>query len=188
MGGPARLSGRRLVVGGLITTEMGCDPARQQQDAWLSQFLTSRPTWRLQGMRLTLENRSTRIVLDDRRVAEPDRPLQGTRWVVDTIVDGQSASSVPAGTEASIVFGGNDGFTGSTGCNQMGGSSVVHSPAKTITFANVITTKIACDPDRSRLERAVLSVLNGDVAYRIQGGTLSLDHPSGRGLGLRAAN
>jgi heat shock protein HslJ len=185
MGGPAELTDNRLVVGDLATTEMGCDPARHAQDEWLARFLTGRPTWQLDGPQLTLEQGGTRMELTDREVADPDRPLRGTRWVVDTIVDGQAASSVPAGAEAHLVFK-DEGFTGSTGCNQMSGTSAIDSAARTVTFSDVITTKMACDDDRMRLERAVLSVLDGKVAYDIEADRLRLDHPGGKGLGLRA--
>jgi heat shock protein HslJ len=197
MGGPAEVADGHLVVGDLATTEMGCDPARHAQDDWLARFLTSRPGWRLEGSSLTLDQGSTRIELADREVADPDRPLQGTRWVVEEIVDGQAASSVPAGAEAYVLFKdpgghprapGDEGFTGSTGCNQMSGTSAVDPAGRTITFSDVITTKIACDDDRMRLERAVLSVLDGKVAYVIEADRLRLDHPGGKGLGLRASS
>jgi heat shock protein HslJ len=113
--------------------------------------------------------------------------LRGTKWVVDTIVDGQSASSAPAGAEAHVVFGDGDRFRGSTGCNAMGGRSLVHDDTPTITFSEVITTKMACADDRMRLERAVLGTLRGDVAYEIDADVLRLDGPDGHGLRLRAA-
>jgi heat shock protein HslJ len=69
----------------------------------------------------------------------------------------------------------------------MSGASAVDPSAGTITFSDVITTKIACDDDRMRLERAVLSVLDGRVAYGIEADRLRLDHPAGKGLGLRAS-
>ncbi|HEV7864016.1 MAG TPA: META domain-containing protein, partial [Acidimicrobiia bacterium] len=186
MGGQTAFEDGRLVVGDLATTEMGCDPPRHAQDEWLARFLTSRPQYSLSGPTLTLDSGAARIVLDDRKAADPDRPLRGTTWVVDTIVDGQSASSVPAGAEASVAFG-DDRFTGNTGCNGMGGTSVVDEARSTITFSEVITTKMACDDDRMRLERAVLRVLDGDVAYRIDADTLRLDGSDGHGLRLRAA-
>src|SRR5918992_2557978 len=97
MGGPASFDGDHLVVDDMATTEMGCDPPRHAQDEWLARFLTSRPEWSRSGSTLTLDNGTARIVLEDRDVADPDRPLRGTRWVVDTIVEGETASSVPAG-------------------------------------------------------------------------------------------
>lgn len=196
MGGQASFEGGRLVVGDLATTEMGCDPPRHAQDEWLAGFLTSRPQYSFSGdtpeppgnsgSTLTLDNGTTRIVLDDREVADPDRPLRGTKWVVDTIVEGESASSVPAGAEAYLVFGDDNHFSGNAGCNRMGGDSVIHEDTSTITFSGVITTKMACQEDRMRLERAVLATLDGDVAYQIDAAVLRLDGPDGHGLRLRA--
>ena len=189
MGGQASFSGGHLAVGDLATTEMGCDPPRHAQDEWLGRFLTSRPEWSREGATLTLDNGTTRIVLQDREVADPDRPLRGTKWVVDTIVEGQSASSVPAGAEAFVVFAGSgDEFQGNTGCNGMGGKSQVHENTSTITFSEVISTKMACEDGRMRLERAVLATLDGDVRYKIEAAFLTLDSPDGHGLRLRAAN
>jgi heat shock protein HslJ len=186
MGGPASIENGRLVVDDLATTEMGCDPPRHAQDEWLARFLTSRPSADLSAETLTLENATTRIVLTDRKVADPDRSLQGTKWVVDTIVEGESASSVPAGAEAHLVFGDTDRFSGNTGCNGMGGNAVVHDETHTITFSEVISTKMACEDDRMRLEQAVLDTLEGDVAYSIDADVLRLDGPDGHGLRLRA--
>ena len=185
MGGPAEIADGRLVVDSLSRTEMGCDPPRHTQDEWLADFLTSRPAWRLEGPTLTLRGGETEIRLEDRETADPDRPLQGTRWVVDTIIEGDSASSVPAGVEAHLVFDGGGRVGGSTGCNEVGADAAVNGD--TITFSDVVTTDMACDPDRTRLERAVLAVLDGEVPYEIEADVLRLTHPRGKGLGLRAA-
>jgi heat shock protein HslJ len=200
MGGQASFTGGRLIVGDLATTEMGCDPPRHAQDEWLARFLTSKPEWSLSGdtpgppggsgATLTLDNGTTRILLEDKKTADPDRALRGTKWVVDTIIEGESASSVPAGAEAFLTIGDGaqqENFTGNTGCNGMGGNSVVHEDRSTITFSDVITTKMACEDDRMRLERAVLSTLDGDVKYQIDADVLRLDGPGGHGLRLRAA-
>ncbi|MEW6476231.1 MAG: META domain-containing protein [Actinomycetota bacterium] len=188
MGGPARSAGGRMIVSDLATTEMGCDPPRHAQDEWLANFLTSRPEWSRTGSTLTLDNGTTRIVLEDKEVADPDRPLKGTKWVVDTIIEGETASSVPAGAEAYLTLEDGDRFTGNTGCNGMGGTAVVDEGRSKITFSEVITTKMACEDDRMRLERAVLSTLDGDVRYQIDADVLRLDGPGGHGLRLRATS
>ena len=187
MSGPASFESGRLVVGDMATTEMGCDAPRHAQDEWLARFLTSRPQWSRSGSTLTLDNATTRIVLEDREAADPDRPLRGTKWVVDTIVDRDSASSVPAGVEAYLIFEDGNRFGGNGGCNSMGGNSVVHEDTSTITFSEVISTTMGCSDDRTRVERAVLETLHGDVAYRIDADVLRLDRPDGPGLRLRAA-
>jgi heat shock protein HslJ len=83
MGGPVRTDGGRIAVADLATTEMGCDPERHAQDAWLAGFLTGRPAWRYEAPRLELRAGSTTVVLLDRAVADPDRPVEGTTWGLD---------------------------------------------------------------------------------------------------------
>jgi heat shock protein HslJ len=186
MSGQAEVRDGRLVVAELGQTEMGCDPDRHAQDQWLAEFLGSRPRFDLAENELTLTGEPAEIRLQDREVADPDRSLHGTRWVVDTVYDGDAASSVPQGAEAHMTLG--DGtFGGSTGCNQMGGNAAADEGAGTITFSDVIATKIACEDDKMALERAVLSVLNGEVTYQIKADRLTLTHPDGKGLGLRAS-
>lgn len=189
MGGQAEIRDGRLLVMAMSTTEMGCDPDRHAQDEWLADFLTSRPRFQLDDSLLILTGDGTEIRLEDRKVADPDRPLRDTRWEVDTVIDGEAASSVPEGAGAHLVFAARgDGFGGSTGCNQMGGKAEIDEGARTITFGEVITTKMACEDERMQLERDVLDVLDGTVGYEIEAGRLWLRHPDGHGLGLRAGD
>lgn len=184
MGGEARVEDGRLVAGEMGMTAMGCDGGRNEQDDWLAKFLVGTPTIRLSGSELILANSTTEIRMLDRKVAAPDRPLAATRWIVESIVDRDTASSIPQGAVALLLMNADGSFTGTTGCNQMGGAAVMTNSA--IRFSGVFTTKIACEPDRMRLEQAVLSVLRDDVSYEIEADLLRLRHPSRRGLDLRA--
>jgi heat shock protein HslJ len=183
--GSATVDGDRLVVSELGGTDMGCDRALHDQDSWLTRFLGSRPSWKLDGDVLVLRSETTELTLTDRRVADPDRPLQDTRWVLESIVDRQAVSSVPAGVEAFLIFQRGDKVVGSTGCNRLSGTAVQANG--TITFTKIVTTKIACQQDTARVEEAVLAVLNGTVTSTVEANQLTLTHPSGRGLQLRAA-
>jgi heat shock protein HslJ len=170
------------LVGG---TEMGCDQARHDQDQWLSAFLESSPAWTLDGDRLTLSSGDSEIVLLDRRVADPDRALEGTRWVVDTIVTGDAASSMWAGTEGSawlVIEEG--GFTASTGCRDVDGS--VEVSADRLRFSDAVQTDPACPPELADVDDVMLALLTGDVEYEIEAARLRVDHPDGVGLGFHA--
>jgi len=182
LAGRASVDGGRLTVSELGSTMMACDPPRMEQDAWLSGFLGSGPTWRLDGDDLVLSGAGTELRLTDRRVANPDKPLRGTRWVVDSVISGQAAGSVPAGAEAYLVFGADDTVEGSTGCNSLHGPAVVGDGK--ITFSRIVTTRMACSDEIMRLESAVLAVLDGEVAARVDADRLTLTHPDGHGLVL----
>ena len=181
MGGSYAADGGRLVVGSLVMTEMGCDPALMDQDAWLAGFLDG-ALIALAGDQLTLAKDGVTLTLLDREVADPDRPLLGTRWVVDGLVSGDAVSSVPAGVVATLVFA--DGQVAvEAGCNSGGGP--VEIGEATLTFGPIALTEMACGPDAMAVEQAVTSVLAGTIDYAIEADVLTLGG-AGAGLLLRA--
>jgi heat shock protein HslJ len=179
--GPVSTERGRLAVDELASTEMGCDKSRQAQDEWLAGVLGERPAWRLDGPELTVRAGDTTLVLTDREVAEPDLSLVATRWTVDTLLNGQTASSVPAGETATLVFD-DKKVRIDAGCN--GGSADYTMTGDQIRFGRATMTLMAC-PD-SDLEAAVLDVVRDTVTFEIDGGTMTLNHPSGKGLRLHA--
>lgn len=52
----------RITTDSLGSTRMGCPGALMDQDAWLSDFLTSTPRWSRNDGTMTLDNGSERIV------------------------------------------------------------------------------------------------------------------------------
>ncbi|OGO53394.1 MAG: hypothetical protein A2V84_05700 [Chloroflexi bacterium RBG_16_70_13] len=182
MGGPYRIDGGRLVVDQLATTEMACDPALMEQDRWVADLLDG-ATIALDGDTLTLTKGMTRLTFLDREVADPDRPLLGTRWVVDGLVARDAVSSVPAGVVAALTFA--DGWVEvEAGCNTGGGA--IQVTESTIDFGPIGLTKMACEPPRMAVEQALTTVLSGSVRYTIEAAILTLD-AGGVGLMLRAA-
>lgn len=182
MGGPYRIDGDRLVTDQLATTEMACEPALMEQDRWLADLLGG-ATIVLDGDTLTLTKVAVRLTLLDREVADPNRPLLGTRWVVDGLISGGAVSSVPAGVTAALTF--SDGRVEvEAGCNTGGGA--IRVTETTIDFGPIGLTKMACAPEVMAVEGAVTTVLSGIVGYTIEAGTLALD-AGGVGLMLRAA-
>lgn len=183
MGGSVAIVDGRLVLADLATTEMACDPALMDQDAWLADFLAG-ASITLAGDTLTLASDAVTLTLLDREAADPDRPLVGTRWIVDGLVSGESVSSVPAGIVASLVFTADGRVAVEAGCNS-GGAPVTVAPG-TLALGPLVLTEMACDGPATEIERAVTSVLAGTVAYGIDADVLILDH-GGTGLILRAA-
>lgn len=181
--GPYSIEDGRIRVGSMMSTEMGCEPRLMDQDAWLSRFVGG-ATVALDGAALTLSNGGVTMQLTDRVVADPDRPLVATHWVVDGIVTGDAVSSVPAGVRAGLTFE-QDRIAVETGCNT-GGGSVTIEPT-TFTVGPLMLTKKACVPETAGVESAVLATLDGKVGYTIEADRLTLTNGSS-GLTLRAAN
>ncbi len=182
MGGPYSIAAGRLSVGGLAMTEMGCDQALMAQDQWLAGLLDGAAV-ALDGDTLTLSKGGVVLTLLDRRVADPDRPLLGTRWVLDGMVSGGAVSSVPVGITAAITFA--DGRVSvETGCNS--GGATVEVTDTTLAFGPLSLTKRGCPGDAASVERAVTAVLAGTIGYRIEADALILD-TGAAGLTFRAA-
>lgn len=175
MGGAYAIDGDVLLLPeGLSTTEMGCDPELHEQDGWVSALLGGSPRIALEGPELSLASGETEIRLLDREVADPDRPLVGTLWHLESLVQGEVVSSVPAGFDPTIEIRSDGTVFLDTGCNE-GGGSVVGLSSGTLTFRDIVTTQRACGrADQDAAEAHILQVLGGEVAYAIDGPVLSL--------------
>jgi heat shock protein HslJ len=186
LGGTWSLDGDVLVVpDDMVMTEMACDPpARMDQDTWLASFLTSRPTVALDGDTLTLTSGDVTITMLDREVADPDRPLEGTKWAVDGLVSADAVSSVPSDVRTpTLEFDGGHVLV-DAGCNT--GSGSYEATARDIAFGPIATTRMACDDASMDVEAHVLGVLDGTVTYRIAADVLTLTNGD-TGLVLRAS-
>jgi heat shock protein HslJ len=187
MSGPYTVDGSTLVVESLAMTDMACQPPiRMDQDTWLAQILSGRPTVELTGDELRLTGSGVRITLLDREVAEPDRTLVGPRWVVETTIDGDLALSIADGSKAYLSFDAGGRVTGETGCNAIAGS--YSADPDTITFSLTMVTAVLCSGVRGTLDRNVTVLFEGrPIAYRIDGDQLTLTYADrSGGLVLRA--
>jgi heat shock protein HslJ len=184
-GGDYTLADGSLRVGQLGGTEIGCDEARHAQDEWLVAFLAGDPAVALDGDELVLSTATTRMELLDREVADPDRPLAGTVWVLDSIIAGDTVSSVP--TDEPLTLEIVDGrLRADTGCNTLGAAVTVERDR--IVLGEVETTTAGCaSAERRALEEQVTSVLTGTVAVEIEARSLTLTNGDA-GLGYRAAD
>jgi heat shock protein HslJ len=173
MGGTYTIDDDHLVVGPMFMTEMGCDPPRMAQDQWLADFLGSRPLVTLAGNDLVLASDETTITLLDREIAEPDQPLAGPTWTLESIISGDAVSSVPVGVAAALLFNADGTVQVQYGCNTGGGS--YSTEGDTITFEQMVITSMACQPPAAGVESAMLAVLNAEaITYSIDADTLTL--------------
>lgn len=183
--GAARLDGDTLTVKSMGTTDMGCPGPRMAQDQWLVAFLTAGPTWALDGNTLTLTAGRQELTLLDREVADPDKPLAGVRWTIDTLVTGQAASSVPAVALPFLQFAEDQTFTGNDGCNTLRGKYTYNGDQ--LTVSEVASTKMRCGDPAGEVANTVNAVLAEPMTVSIEANRLSLTAPDGTGLGATAA-
>lgn len=175
MGGNATWDDGVLHAKTLFSTEMGCAQPLMKQDKWLADFLSSEPTLQQSGGTLTLSADDTVVALADEQVVVPDVTLTGTTWQLDTVINGDVASSVPAGVRSTLYFDVMGRVTVRPGCNS--GSSEYTATDDTITFKPIALTMMACPGAKMEIENSVIGVLDGAVAYSIDGTTLTLTPP-----------
>lgn len=178
-----------LEVSEMGGTEMGCPPELHAQDEWLAELLTSGPSWSLDGDELILSSGEVEVVMVDREEADPDRALEGTTWIVDTLFSGSgpdgAATNPPPGAEAQLRF--EDGrVSGSTGCNELSGTYEIEDGS--IILDDLVQTYVLCGEELMELETAVTSLAGGPLQHEIEAGRLRLTTPSGEGLGLHAGD
>jgi heat shock protein HslJ len=184
LGGEVSTAGGKLTVDVLGGTEMGCDAPRQEQERWVGQLLKDRPTWKLAADTLTLTRGATTVVLQDRKVVQPDKVLDGTRWSLETVVEGGDTEWHLVGSEKAHLTISGERITGFTGCNDFQG--VVATAGHQLTFSDLVSTQKACAGDDGKLEKAFVGALKGQLTYTIDFNNLQLRSADGNGLDLTA--
>ncbi|SEK21152.1 META domain-containing protein [Rhodococcus maanshanensis] len=180
------LSDGTVVTGPIATTMMACVGDTAGADEWMTSLFEADPAWTLDGDTLRLTTSDTSVTLVDKKIANPDRPITGTTWVVDQLISPTAVTtSVALETAAPTLLIGDDGsVSGSTGCNRMTGTAQVAGDK--VTFGPLATTMMACEPDVAEVERAVLGVLNGETTFTVDADRARVMQADGDGLGLRA--
>lgn len=181
-----------LLEGDQATTLIGCEAALEAQDRWLGQFLADGPAVELVDDQLTLTSADGGDVTMTLTSGSADQArLVGPTWRLNSIIEGETASSVPAGVEQPTLRIGEDGMAELfTGCNRGGaaaGTTMTEERGELLTFGPIRLTKMACGEDAMALEATVLAVLESDPAMTITADGLVLTAPDGTGLDFRAA-
>ncbi|MDV7242176.1 MULTISPECIES: META domain-containing protein [Rhodococcus] len=181
------LSGGKVVAGPLAMTLMACPGEAAGADAWVAGLLDAQPSWTLGGDTLTLTRPMGSVTLTDEKVVRPDRPVVGTTWTVTALISPDAVTTTAAleRTTPQLLIAGDGSASGFTGCNRMTGTADVRQSS--IEFGPWATTRIACPPDVSEVERAVLAALTGETSYSVHSDSLRLVNADGIGLTLRAS-
>ncbi|MBB5915873.1 heat shock protein HslJ [Nocardia transvalensis] len=181
--GPVSFDGDVLRVTGMATTLMACPDGRAGADGWQTELLQSGPRWTLDADTLTVTSDDATVTLLDKKVAQPDRPLTGTDWVVTALLrpEGQVRSATLEEVQPTLTLAPDGKVTGSAGCNRMTGSAEI--AGGDVTFHDIATTRMACPPEVMEVEQQVLEALDGKTTTTIDADTLTLRN-SGNNTGL----
>ena len=158
----------------MAQTEMACSPpALMDQDTWLASVLTSRPTVSVDGDTLTITADGATLTLVGQAARTPRPQLEGPTWVVDTLLEGDLATSIPAGVNAPTLLFEAGTVSVDTSCNTGTGSYTIDG--ETVTFGPIAMTRMACtDPATIAIEPQVMAVLQGTATVSIERGALTL--------------
>ncbi|MGC0364714.1 heat shock protein HslJ [Rhodococcus sp. 27YEA15] len=172
--GSVEFTDGKLIVGTMMSTMMGCTPELLAADTWTSTLLSSTPTWRLDGDTLTIKSSASTVTFQDKKVVTPDRALVGTTWTVTSLISPDAIStSIALETAApQLTIAADGSVTGTTGCNRMSGQVEVGDT--NVTFSPLATTRMTCPDEVADIERQVLAVLDGEVAYTVDANTMTL--------------
>ncbi|WP_069165148.1 META domain-containing protein [Nocardia altamirensis] len=184
-GGAVTFDNNKLTVSGLSSTLMACADDRQGADGWLSGLLDAKPTWQVDGDMLTLQGNNVTVTLQDKKVAQPDKPIKGTTWIVTGLItpDAQIRSQAIDDVKPTLTIAEDGAVSGSAGCNRMIGTAT--GAGADLTF-QIGTTKMLCGPEVMEVEQAVLKALDGKVTATVDANVLTLRNANGSGLTLRA--
>lgn len=189
-GADVELTGDTLVVKGSEATAKGCAADVSRFEAAMQATLADRVSIEMSADRkkatLTQRgagaNKGGTLVLSRDAGATKILPLTGTTWTVNSLVTGETAASLPTGTEgvAQLVFTKEGTVRGKLGCNSF--SAPVTRSGATVNIGRVASTKMLCEGDRNKVEQHLLKVLTGQVSYEVRSHGLTLRGPDGAGL------
>lgn len=180
-GGPIAIVDGVVTIGpDLVQTEMYCvdETVMDLESAYLA-ALPRVDTVVITGDELTLTGDGVELRFEV-VPPEPDAALIGTNWALDTITEGEVASTPAA--PATLVFAADGSVSGSTGCNSLFGSY-----AAATGFSPLGTTKMACEPAIMAQEALVLEILGPEATLTIEGSLLTVADLEGRTLVYRVA-
>ncbi len=183
--GQVGVSDGRITVPDARITEMWCADELMELDRWLAALLAAEPSWHLSGPHLRVSAGATVIELTDRRVLDPDRPLEGTRWVCTAIIGGRirSAVSLAAMDRVFLVFD-RGRVTGSDSVALLSGSAVASGATIDFGPGPAVAGETGAGPAPGELASHVRATLRDVVRYKIEAGELTLTGADTDGLSV----
>jgi heat shock protein HslJ len=162
-------------------TEMACEEPMMTVEAAYHAALAAVTRVERSGDVLTLSGDGAELVFEQ-LAPVPDAALRGTRWALESLIQGDAVSSVSDGGWLQLDADGT--LSGSTGCRNFDGAYVV--TGDTVTITQLATTDQACTGLVEAQDRHVIEVIEGGFMVAIDGDRLTLTLVDGNGLDFRA--
>ncbi|MDF1597641.1 MAG: META domain-containing protein [Acidimicrobiia bacterium] len=180
-GGVAVVNGSAVSLGELSQTAMGCEPAVMEAEAAFLSALQAVQNFRFDGERLVLTGTSTDLVFRPVQPV-PTSELIGTPWVLETLIEGETASSV-AGEPATLLLAADGTLTASTGCRALTGSWLANGA---VIVVPELSAEGDCPDDLWKQDSLVVTVVGDEFRAEVEGDQLTLTSMGGDGLVYRS--
>jgi heat shock protein HslJ len=179
-GGEYTLQGWSITFGMLAKTEMACEPAVMDAEQAFMTVLGEPRT--LSRDADTLQMMGDGVELEFRLITpvEPEA-LVGTVWMLETIIQGEAASSVQG--EPSLVLNDDGTFVGATGCRSLTGRYQISGDELVITE---MSADGECPAEFATQDSQIISVLEAPQV-EVDGDRLRMTASGGEGLEYIAA-
>jgi heat shock protein HslJ len=181
--GSYRLDGDALTVSELGGTEIGCAADLMDAEAAYLAALGSADQAATADGYLVLSGDDAELRF--RPVPEVSASeLTGTRWILETLLDGDVASST-TGLPAVLELVDDGTFTASTGCRDLAGGWSLDGDVVRVT--DVTPDEATCDRDVAAQDQQVTAVLSDDFQAAVTEDSLAVTGAGGLGLVYRAS-
>lgn len=179
--GTVVVNGSAIGFGELGGTDMGCETAVMEAERTFLSGLAITESFEYRNDRLVLLGASNELIFD--RVAPvPTAALLDTTWLLDTLIEGETATSV-AGDPATLLLAVDGSLTASTGCRSLTGRWLESGGV-------IVVPELAADgecPDELwKQDSLVVTVIGDEFRAEVEGDRLTLTSMGGDGLVYRA--
>jgi heat shock protein HslJ len=179
--GTVTVNGSAVSFGEMGQTAMGCEPAVMAAE---TAFMT------VLGLATSFEYAEDGLVLTSPEgdlvfhavVPVPTAELVGTTWLLETLIEGEAASSV-AGEPATLLLDADGTLTGSTGCRTLTGRWLENGG---VIIVPELSADGECPDELWNQDSLVVTVVGDEFRAEVDGDKLTLTSMGGDGLAYRA--
>jgi heat shock protein HslJ len=179
--GNAAFDGTTATFGEFGATAMACEPEVMAAEAAFLTALGMVETFAVSSDDLTLSTQLGDLVFG-RVVPPPTADLVGTTWVLDTLIEGEAASSV-GGDPATLLLTADGTLIGSTGCRALTGTWIENGG---VFIVPTLSADGECPGDLAKQDSLVVTVVGDEFRADVDGDRLTLTSMGGDGLVYRA--
>lgn len=170
LGGDYTAEGDQITFGEFVSTLMACDDPIMAQEEAAHKVMTGTANYKIEGDTLTITKDDMVLLLQrgTQGAVAPSVPATGTltgTWKLSSYRISDVLSSAVAGSEANLTFNEDGTVTGTSGCNEFGGTYTVEGDQ--ITFRDIVSTLKVCDTPLMDQEETMQQLLADTATYHI---------------------